>query len=310
MSEPVDRRAMTSCVVIATRGNSLLVGDAVRSILAGTVIPDELVVVDQSDPVEPEVWALAEAHPAVRIVASTSVGLSRGRNEGIAACAAEAIVLTDDDVLVDPHWLEHMLDALAVVGDRGAVTGRVLAGAPEIEGGTALSLATDEQPAVFEGKLRRDPLSGNSMAFLRSVFEACGEFDERLGAGSRYSSAEDNDFGYRLLRDGFRIHYVPAAIVHHRARRAGRALNKTNRDYGRGQGAFLAKHALAGDRWILSRFATATSFWLRRLARRPLRERSIHGHGDIRYLVAFFGGAAGWSLDELVRRRRRRRTKT
>jgi len=63
MSERVDGRAMTSCVVIATRGNSRLVGDAVRSILAGTVMPDELVVVDQSNPVEPEVWALAEAHP-------------------------------------------------------------------------------------------------------------------------------------------------------------------------------------------------------------------------------------------------------
>ena len=297
---------MRASVVIATRDNPELVVDAVESILAGTVVPDELIVVDQSDPVAPEVWALARSHPAVRVVASSRVGQTRGRNDGIAASSAEALVLTDDDVLVDSRWLEHMLGALAVLGEGGAVTGRVLAGEPEVAGGVALSLAPDPEPAVFEGRIRRDPLSGNSFALLRSVFEACGEFDERLGPGSKYPSADDNDFGYRLLRDGYRIQYVPEAIVYHRARRAGRALAGTLRDYGRGQGGFIAKHALMGDRWMLSRLWTGSRFWLRRIARRPLRERRLRGHGDVRYLLAFFGGAANWALDEIRRRAQRR----
>lgn len=297
---------MKASVVIATRNNPGLVVDAVTSILAGTVVPEELIVVDQSDRIAPEVQALTDAHPGVRVVASSRLGQSSGRNDGVATSTAEAIVLTDDDVLVDPRWLEHLLAALQTLGEDGAVTGRVLAGEPEIEGGQALSLATNPEPAVFEGRIRRDPLSGNSFALLRSVFEAVGEFEERLGPGSRYSSADDNDFGYRLLRDGYRIQYVPEAIVYHRARRAGRALARTHRDYGRGQGAFIAKHALAGDRWMLSRFGTGTMFWLRRMVARPLRERRLRGHGDVRYLLAFLGGAAGWTVDEARRRIERR----
>ena len=294
---------MRASVVIATRNNPELVVDAVESILAGTVVPDELIVVDQSDPVSPGVSALAEAHPAVRVLASKRVGLSSGRNDGIAASSGQALVFTDDDVLVDSRWLEHMLAALAGLGERGAVTGRVLAGEAEVAGGKALSLATSPEPAVFEGRMRRDPLSGNSFALLRSVFDACGAFDERLGPGARYPSADDNDFGYRLLRNGYRIQYVPEAIVYHRARRAGRALARTLREYGRGQGGFIAKHALMGDGWMLSRLGTGSLFWLRRMARRPLRERRPRGHGDVRYLLAFFGGAAQWALEDVLCRR-------
>ena len=291
---------MKASVVIGTRANPTLVLDAVESILAGTLLPDELIIVDQSNPVDSTVLALGALHPIVRVIESTSEGHSSARNEGILASRFDAVVFTDDDVLVDPSWLKEMLDGLEQAGPRAVATGRVLAGPPEVPGGTALSLATDPKPAVFEGQIRRDPLSGNSMAIPRCVFDECGYFDELLGAGGAFNSADDNDFGYRLLRSGYRIHYLPQAVVYHRARRTGRELAKTNWDYGRGQGAFIAKHAFEGDRWIRSRFRTTLRFWVTRFARRPLRERTIRGHGDLTYVLAFLSAAAQWWLRELI----------
>lgn len=286
----------TSTVVIATRGNPALVVDAVRSILEGAATPDQLIVVDQTQPYDPRVAALAE-HAVVEVIHSDTVGLALAQNVAVRTAAGEAILFTDDDVLVDPHWLTEMVGALALGGPRTAVTGRVLATAEEVTGGRAIALATGTEPTVHRGRLRRDVLSGNSMGFFRSAFAECGLFDERLGTGSRFGSASDNDFGYRLLRAGYEIRYVPQAILYHRARRTSRELAKANRDYGRGQGAFLAKHALAGDRFMASRLLSTVGWWLRRVATRPLRDRKLRGHGDFRYLAAFLGGVAGWWLD-------------
>ena len=133
------------------------------------------------------------------VVHANTVGLARAQNEAIRAATSDLVVFTDDDVLVDPEWLAEMTGALAGGGPKTAVTGRVLATEPEGEGGRAIALATDPEPAVYEGRVRRDVLSGNSMGFHRSAFSGIGLFDERLGTGTSFGSASDNDFGYRLL---------------------------------------------------------------------------------------------------------------
>ena len=49
------------------------------------------------------------------------------------------------------------------------------------------------------------------------VFEQVGGFDARLGAGSRFPAADDNDLGFRLLKAGYEIVYAPEPVVYHRA---------------------------------------------------------------------------------------------
>ena len=283
----------SSTVVIATRNNAELVVDAVRSVLDGATLPDELIVVDQSPVLDARVADLA-GDPVVKVVHLTTPGLCAAQNVAVGMARGEALVFTDDDVLVEPRWLEEMLAALVRGGGRAAVTGSVLPTSPETPGGRAIALATGADPAVYRGLQARDVLSGNSMAFHRSTFDECGGFDERLGSGARFAAAGDNDFGYRLLRAGYEIHYVPQAIVYHRARRTDHELAASMTRMGRGQGAFLMKHALAGDRHMQRRLLSTVGWWLRRIARRPLRERNLGGHGDLRYLVAFVGGAVQW----------------
>jgi GT2 family glycosyltransferase len=286
----------TTTVVIATKDNPGYVVDAVESVLRGTVVPDQLIVVDQSAPLDPRVAALAR-EPAVEVLNPPTVGLAVAQNLAIRHATGDVVAFTDDDVFVDERWLEELTAALVGGAARSAVTGRVVAADEAgVPGGTAIALRTETEPATYRGLIRRDPLSGNSMAFLRSAFDECGLFDERLGTGTRFGSASDNDFGYRLLRAGYEIRYVPAAVVRHRAWRTPHGLAVAEWHYGRGQGAFLAKHALAGDAFARSRLRSTVAWRLRRIARRPLRRRTLGGHGDLRYLAAFASGAIQWAL--------------
>jgi GT2 family glycosyltransferase len=281
-------------LIIATRDRPRLVVDAVRSVLEGRRVPAELVVVDQSLDPDPDLAALAHAECEIRIVRSPARGLSAARNIGIREATHDILAFTDDDVLVDPGWLEALVGTLARGGERTAVVGRVMSGPAEVEGAAAVSATPAAKVEFHEGRLIVDPLAGGNCAFFRSALDDVGAFDERLGAGARFPGAEDNDLGFRLLEVGYAIRYVSEAVVVHRAWRAGGELCRLAWGYGRGQGAFLAKHFKLRDAHMLKRFATTVSW------HQPFRRSG--SLRDAAYLVGFLSGAAEWAVTERLLR--------
>ena len=123
-------------------------------------------------------------------------------------------------MFVTPTWLGSLIRALINGGTKAVVTGRVLPTSPETPGGFVPALVVREVPAVYEGRVGADVLAGGHMAIYRSIMQRVGGFDERLGAGAKFPAADDNDLGFRLLELGYRIIYVPEAILYHRAWRA------------------------------------------------------------------------------------------
>jgi GT2 family glycosyltransferase len=240
---------VSGSLILASRNRPDLLADTVASILRCDPRPDEVIVVDQSDRPHPDL----ARHPDIRYLWSESRGLSRANNLGTRAALRDYLVFTHDDVLVDPAWYGFLLEALLRGGPRTVVTGRVLAadpepGAPE---GFAPSLNPSTAPAVYEGPDARDVIWPMSLALCRPILQEIGGFDERLGPGTPYPAAEDNDLCRRLLEAGCRIVFEPAAVVHHRAWRPWSEHASLRYDYGRGQGAFYAKHRdlrrLTGD---------------------------------------------------------------
>jgi GT2 family glycosyltransferase len=122
------------------------------------------------------------------------------------------------------------------------------------------------------------------MAFHRSAHGDAGGFDVRLGPGTRFPAAEDNDFGHRLLEAGYRIVFDPEAVVYHRAWRDDRAWVPLRHGYGRGQGAFYAKHLSFEDRYMLRRMVGTLVNHVRRLPRAVLIDlRATFGEGPPAY---------------------------
>jgi GT2 family glycosyltransferase len=286
----------TTSLIISTRNRPALVWDCVRSALASDVLPSEVIVVDQSDARHLQ---LAERPPAtttrLRYLWEPARGLSRARNTGIAASTGDVLLFIDDDVLLPAAWFETIVGALTEAGPRAVVTGRVLAGEPEIPGGFAPSLILDNRPQVFEGRPGRDVLSSMTMAMYRSVFDEVGEFDVRLGVGSRFPSSEDNDFGYRLLEAGYTIVFDPDVVVFHRSWREPDALLPLRWAYGRGQGAYFIKHVSRRDGYMWRRMARDVLRHLKRAPRRLVRNPQ-DGLADVVYSAAVLVGAAQWSI--------------
>src|SRR5205823_6583384 len=102
-----------------------------------------------------------------------------------------------------------------------------------------------------------------------------GDFDDDLGPGARFPASEDSDLGFRLLEAGYHIHYIPEAVLYHRAWRSNSDYLPLRWSYGVGRGAFYAKHLRLDDRYIMRRMirdvrihALGFAFHLRRDRRR------------------------------------------
>lgn len=283
-------------LVISTRNRHDFVTAAVGSVAGGAERPSEIVIVDQSDRPHPALSASPpEARCEIRYIWSRRRGLSRGRNEGVRAARHDLLAFLDDDVLVGPGWLSAFRRALAANPVRSILTGRVLEGGQEVRGGFAPSVKASDVPMVYRGRVGEDVLLPNCMLVPRAVFDEVGLFDERLGAGSRFPSSEDNDFGFRALEAGCQIVYVPDAVAYHRAWRSPGAAVPLRFAYGRGQGAYFAKHLSRRDPYMLRRLWRDVVRHARRAPRRATSD--VRGAaGDVVYAAAVVLGALEWSL--------------
>jgi GT2 family glycosyltransferase len=283
---PLMTTVLPVSVVIPTLDRHELLSGLVQSILAGTHLPAEIIIADQSRDAIPVAGATGDV--TIRHLRLDRAGASHGRNVGIRAARHDVIVLIDDDTVVDGAWLGLLVDALVRDAPRMVVTGAVLESA---EAGPAPSLTTRTEEMVFSGRPFLDPLFSNNMALRRDAFDDVGLFDERLGGGAPFPAAEDNDLGFRLLEAGYRVRFVPDAIVWHLGAWRDRPRRRLDWAYGRGQGAYYAKHLGLRDRYMLRRF------W------RNIAERLQRPRREAVYLVAMLLGAAEWSVRYRLLRR-------
>lgn len=307
MKQPDGRDLPRTSLIISSRNRPELLTEVVASVLEGDEVPAELIVVDQSDRPHPSLATLTTDRPCrIQYRHSRSVGLSRANNEGIGAARHDLLAFTHDDVTATPAWFRSLVRALLRAGPRAVVTGRVLPAAAESPGGFAPSTTTDEGPAAYEGRIGKDVLFPMNMALHRSALAEVGGFDERLGPGTRFPAAEDNDLGLRLLEAGYRIVFVPEAVMYHRAWRREEAYLPLRWSYGRGQGAYYAKHADLVDRYMLGRMARGVLAHLYEGACQARRQRQ-QASGHLFYVLGILSGAGEWLLRQRATTSRRRR---
>ena len=229
--------------------------DVVASLLAARRVPGEIVIIDQSVIAQPELEQDAVRGCDVRYVHSTTSGLSRGRNLGIRLASNDVVVILDDDMVVQEDSLERLLSAHDGPGSKTVTTGRLLAAPPDGLGRSQppAALVARTEPERFRGRQPDQVVPGPNIALSRTVMLDIGGYDERLGAGTRFPSAEDHDLSFRLLEAGCEVQHVPDAVVLHRAWRTRGDRLRLRWNYARGVGGFYAKHASLRDPYMLRR---------------------------------------------------------
>jgi glycosyltransferase involved in cell wall biosynthesis len=213
-------------VVIATYNRARDLEATLASLARLSVRDDwEVIVVDNnsSDDTRQVVEGSAPAFPVeLRYLHEPRQGRSPALNSGILAARGEIIATTDDDVRVDPAWLEHAAAALDGVGC-DYVGGRVLpiwggprpkwlSNQPGKQWAVLALLDYGQRPIEF-GK--HVPL-GVNMAFRRRAFDRAGLFDADTGrrAGTLLGQ-EVREWCIRARAAGLKGFYIPEMYVHH-----------------------------------------------------------------------------------------------
>ena len=241
-------------VLIATADRHDLLAGCLKTLSASRFSDAEVLVLDQSRSV-PTLPPDRQDGPSFRYVRCARRGKSAALNLGLEQARAPWLAFTDDDCEVAADWLQVIDRAARETGTGCVLTGRVVAGPPEGDTVIAPSLRENGREATYTSPTFRDVLFGNNMALPADLVRKVGRFDESLGPGTEAPAAEDNDLGYRLLRAGVPIRYLPGMVVTHRSWRRGADQVKLFRAYGVGQGAFYGKHLHRGDLHMAARMA-------------------------------------------------------
>jgi GT2 family glycosyltransferase len=247
-------------VVVCTRDRPVELAACLRRLQALDPAPLEVVVVDNAPSDERTravVEEVAARDPRFRYVREPRAGLARARNRGLAEARGVHVAYTDDDVAVDPRWVQGVQRGFGRDPGVVCVTGLVCTAAvdgpaEEYFDARAASWSTRCSPELFDlGPHRRPgalyPYSpgifgtGANFAFERDSLRRLGGFDEAFGAGTLTRGGEDLDVFLRVLRAGGVIAYEPAAMLWHHHRADDAALMSQLYGYGTGLSAFLTK---------------------------------------------------------------------
>jgi GT2 family glycosyltransferase len=260
---------MNASVVVPTKDRPALLAETVRALLAQTVVPDELIVIDQSatDEGRRAVTALVEETPPARRPALVYVwdrainGAAAARNTGIDRARGDVVVFCDDDVAPEAVVIERLLAHYARVPDVAGLA-PVITNYPR-PGWTARAFhrmfcrgpfRDERQPIYWDWNRHAEGcllpvrmFTGALMSFRRSALAGV-RHDARYRAAS---VGEDIDLCWSLIARGHRLAIVTdARIVHNRAPRPAR----------RPEEALLTSWAFLYDKHVPKTPATQLAF--------------------------------------------------
>jgi glycosyltransferase involved in cell wall biosynthesis len=221
---------MNITVILCTYNRCQTLARTLDSVATSTLpnsVEWEVLVVDNnsSDQTHEVVDDFCRRYPGrFRYLFERRQGKSYALNTGIREARGEVLAFTDDDVTVEPEWLQHLTAALGRAAQWAGAGGRILPAQTFVQP-RWMSL---EEPYSLGGalcglfdfgddprKLDRAPYGAN-MAFRKDMFEKYGGFRTDLGPPpGGEMQGEDGEFGLRLMAAGERLRYEPWAIVHH-----------------------------------------------------------------------------------------------
>ena len=189
---------------------------------------DEVVVVDAS---QRRLDSLRIEHPWVawhdyEQPEGVRVTISHQRNIGVARAQGDVIVFIDCGCVPRADWLSRLLAPIFEEGE-WVTCGPAASQSRSIYSGPNWWGYTSERYVPAAPTI--------NFALRREVFDAVGGFDESFAAG------EDIDFSWRLTDAGYRLRWVPNAVINHEWGDTNRQLRRSF-SYGAAWARLFRKH--------------------------------------------------------------------
>jgi glycosyltransferase involved in cell wall biosynthesis len=265
-------------VVVCTHNRAYRLEQALKSLQEMAVpvgLPWELVIVDNnsSDNTKRVVDNFINNFDLnVKYVVEKHQGLSYARNMGVQKANGTIIAFTDDDCIVDQHWITsiakefHSDESIAGIGGRVELYNKL---------DRPVSIRVSKEKMMLSSIDRLfNLIIGCNMAFVRPVFDEIGGFDTNFGAGTRFASTEDIDFLYRTYKKGLKIIYSPEILVYHNhGRRSNEQIRALYKGYAIGRGAFYCKHILMADKDVLHLACSELSSLIKQIMKKSIKRQ-------------------------------------
>jgi lipopolysaccharide/colanic/teichoic acid biosynthesis glycosyltransferase/glycosyltransferase involved in cell wall biosynthesis len=199
----------TISVVIPAKNAEKSIEACLQGILAQTGIEYQLEIIVVDDGSVDQTAKLARKM-GVSVIRQENQGPASARNTGVNQARGKIIAFTDADCVPTSEWLHHLVKPFSssqyVIGTKGIYQTK------------QTSLVARFVQQEYESKYTRlskvssiDFIDTYSAAYRRDVFVENGGFDSTFPV----PSVEDQEFSFRLARKGYRMLFVPEAIVFH-----------------------------------------------------------------------------------------------
>lgn len=210
---------MTISVVIPTCNRATDLKETFGYILRQTVLPIELVIVDDSDNNETEylvgnnIEKFANHRINLKYVRKEEKSASISRNVGVLNSTGDIILFLDDDIVLEDDYIEAILrvyqEKPEALGVQGYITNRRKSKIKNLIGRIFFLVHSENNKNRLLPSMQNvyaDPLNkiincewmvGNNFSFTKKVLTRF-KFDEKL---KRISASEDDDLSYRIYKE-------------------------------------------------------------------------------------------------------------
>lgn len=192
--------------------------------------------------------SIAAEFPQVIYHYQENRGLSVARNVGAGLATGKIVAYTDDDCVVDVHWLRYLVQAMQ---DQkvSAIGGPNLPPPTDCWIAKCVAASPGGPSHVMLDDRYAEHVPGCNLAFHRDELIELGGFDPQFR-----QAGDDVDVCWRLIDAGKKIGYAPGAMVWHHRRSSVRAYVKQQQGYGRSEAMVHFKHprrfdALGKSNW-------------------------------------------------------------
>lgn len=210
-----------SVIVVNYNGISVI-KDCLQSIIAQTFKDFETIVVDNCSTDE-SIKLIRFMFPSVTLIElKKNIGFAGGCNIGIKNSRGQYIALINNDAIAEPLWLQQLVNAADRHPDVGICASKLIAFGTNVIDSVGDGYATwlkGFKRGEGEDKERYDQMEyifgacAGAALYRRNMLEEVGFFDEDF-----FLIHEDTDLNFRAQLAGWKVMYVPSAVVYHKVR--------------------------------------------------------------------------------------------
>ena len=204
----------------------------------------EIILVDNGSTDASVLLIQTEFKNKVKFIQNDKNNYCKANNLGISVARGKYVAFLNIDAVVDKDWLLELVKVMESDKKIAAAGGKILYPDGKISTVGHFELpnfywgeeGAGEETSAYPDMREKPSICGAAVLYRKEIFEKIGGFDEDF-----IMYMEDIDMGFRIRKLGYKLLYVPSAVVYHYVHGCGDY--ETSRYYiERNRLLFLAKH--------------------------------------------------------------------